>query len=69
MKRRQGQPAWVLAIADRAQLRLHKRYWSLVLRGKLPVKAVTAVARELTGFIWAVLQGPEVWGENVAIQS
>ena len=69
LRRRQGQPAWVLAIADRAQLRLHKRYWSLVLRGKLPVKAVTAVARELTGFIWAVLQGPEVWGEDVAIQN
>ncbi len=65
VKRREGQPAWVLAIADKAQQRLHKRYWSLVLRGKRTTVATTAVARELTGFVWAVLQGPEVWGEDV----
>lgn len=55
-KRREGQPSSVIAIANRAQLRLHKRYWRLTEgRGKVKTKAVTAVARELIGFIWAAL--------------
>jgi transposase len=54
-QRREGQPGWVIASADRAQLRLHKRLWKLALNGKSTNKAVTAVARELTGFIWAAL--------------
>ena len=54
-KRREGQPAWVIQIADRAKKRLHKRYWWLVGQGKLPKLAVTAVARELVGFLWSVL--------------
>jgi len=54
-KRRTGQPGWVIGIADRAQARLHRRYWHLVLRGKPHNKAVTAVARELVGFIWEAL--------------
>ena len=61
VRRRAGQPAWVISIADKAQQRLHRRFWHLVLGGKkLPQKAVVAVARELVGFIWAVLQGPSV---------
>lgn len=60
-RRRVGQPAWVLSIADTAQQRLHRRYWHLVLGGKkVPQKAVVAVARELVGFIWALLQGPRL---------
>jgi len=55
-KRREGQPGWVIAIADRAQARLHRRYWRLVTHGKTHNKAVTAVARELSGFIWAALR-------------
>ena len=54
-KRREGQPGWVIAIADRAQTRLSRRYWKLMMKGKHHNKAVTAVARELVGFIWAVL--------------
>lgn len=53
--RRQGQPGWVVSIADQARRRLHKRYWPLVSAGKHKNKATTAVARELVGFIWAVL--------------
>lgn len=60
MKRRQGQPGWVIAIADRAQQRLHRRMWRLLGRGKPHNKVVTAVARELAGFVWAVMQGPPV---------
>jgi transposase len=54
-KRREGQPQWAIDIADRAWVRLRKRYYRLVHRGKLPCKAVTAVARELAGFIWSAL--------------
>lgn len=54
-KRREGQPQWVIDIADKAQRRLYRRYWYLIHNGKPHCKAVTAVARELSGFIWAVL--------------
>jgi transposase len=55
-RRREGQPSWVLAVADRAQQRLHRRYWRLVLGSKKPPqKAVMAITRELAGFIWAVV--------------
>lgn len=57
-RRRAGQPAAVIALADRAQQRLHRRYSRLVLgRGQPVGKAVVACARELTGFVWAVLSG------------
>ena len=55
-KRRQGQPAAIVSLADRAQQRLNRRFMRLVLaRGKPSQKAVVAVARELAGFVWAVL--------------
>ena len=53
--RRIGQPSEVIAHADKAMLRLHRRYWRLVMAGKASNKAVVAVARELVGFLWAVL--------------
>jgi transposase len=55
-RRRAGQPAAVIALADRAQQRLHRRYSRLLLGRGLPVqKIVVACARELTGFVWALL--------------
>lgn len=55
-KRREGQSPAVVALAVRAQYRLHKRYVKLTER--LPgQKAVTAIARELVGFVWALMQG------------
>lgn len=54
-RRRQGQPERLIALADRAQQRLHRRYVRLTARGVPSTKAVVATARELTGFIWAVL--------------
>ena len=57
--RRQGQPAWAIATADKAQMRLCKRYQRLVARGKPPQKATIAVARELVGFLWAVIREGE----------
>jgi transposase len=47
-------PPAVREIAWKAQCRLHRRYRALVRRGKLKTVAITAVARELAGFIWAV---------------
>lgn len=55
-RRREGQPSEIVALADRAQQRLHRRYWRLVQRGKPTTVAATAVARELTGFVWAALR-------------
>lgn len=49
------QPPEVLMLVRKAQRRLHKRYARLVGRGKRPQVAVTAVARELCGFIWALM--------------
>jgi transposase len=53
--RAQGQPDAIRAETRKAQHRLHRRYWRLVSRGKLPQVAVVAVARELCGFVWALL--------------
>jgi len=41
-------------IAWKAQHRLYKRYRALTRNGKLKTVAITAMARELTGFIWAI---------------
>jgi transposase len=41
-------------IAWKAQHRLHQRYIKLMAKGKIKQKVVTAVARELLGFIWAI---------------
>jgi transposase len=47
-------PLAVRAIAWKAQSRLHNRYRSLIRKGKLKTVAITAVAREFAGFVWAV---------------
>ena len=53
-KRHQGVPAEITEIAWKAQNRLHKRYMKLTMGGKDRRKVMTAVARELLGFIWAI---------------
>src|SRR5438876_7958478 len=53
--RQRGAPADVIARAWTAQQRLHRRYQRLTARGKPNQHIVTAVARELTGFVWAAL--------------
>jgi transposase len=53
-KRQEGVPEEVKEIAWKAQLRLHKRYSRLVASGKDQRKVITAVGRELLGFIWAI---------------
>jgi hypothetical protein len=44
----------VNAIAWKAQHRLHGRYRALMARGKCKQRVVTAIGRELLGFIWAI---------------
>jgi transposase len=41
-------------IAWKAQHRLHARYRHLTMKGKCKQEVVTAVGRELLGFIWAI---------------
>jgi transposase len=49
----------VRAIAEKAERRLTRRFARLVDRGKPNRQAVTAVARELLGFVWAIAQVPQ----------
>jgi transposase len=54
--RRKGCPFAVLKIAKKAQARLHRKFWRMSCRNKLHQVSVTAVARELAGFVWAIGQ-------------
>lgn len=58
-QRREGQPAPVLAIAMKAEQRLCHRYLRLCARQKSKPLVIAAVARELVGFIWAMMQLPK----------
>jgi transposase len=54
-KRQEGLPKAITDIAWEAQRRLHHRYNHLTRVGKKKSQvAVTAVARELSGFVWAI---------------
>ncbi|AIT10860.1 hypothetical protein LEP1GSC005_0128 [Leptospira santarosai str. ST188] len=50
-----GQSALVVSLAEKASLRLHKKFKSMQLRGKTPQVMITAVSRELSGFLWAAM--------------
>ena len=54
LKRQQPVSEEVKAIAWKAQHRLHARYRTLTARGKSKQQVVTAIGRELLGFIWAM---------------
>lgn len=53
-KRQEGVPEEIRQIAWKAQVRLSKRYARLAAAGKDQRKVVTAVGRELLGFVWAI---------------
>src|ERR1700722_7553201 len=53
-KRQEGVSEEIKEIAWKAQHRLHKRYTRLSAAGKDQRKIITAVGRELLGFIWAI---------------
>jgi hypothetical protein len=47
-------PPKIAEIAWTAQERLHRRFWALTNKSKPSPKVVTALARELVGFVWAI---------------
>ncbi|MBV9789221.1 MAG: IS110 family transposase [Chloroflexi bacterium] len=53
-RRQQGLPEQVRDIAWKAQARLCARYRRLMAKGKRNTVAVTAVAREMAAFLWAI---------------
>jgi transposase len=55
-RRQEGQPDWVRALSWKAQNRLHLRFMKLLGRRLQRNKATVAIARELCGFIWALLR-------------
>jgi transposase len=55
-ERNEGVPRSVREISWRAQQRLHRRYARMSGRGLCKQKTVTAIARELAGFVWAIGQ-------------
>jgi transposase len=52
--RQEDQPQAVREIAWKAQLRLCRRYQRLTAKGKTRQVVITAIARELVGFMWAI---------------
>ena len=51
-----GLPRSVREIAWKGQIRLCARYRKLIMAGKLKTVAVTAIAREMAAFLWAIGQ-------------
>jgi transposase len=64
-KRQEGLSEEVKEIAWKAQHRLNQRYRNLAATGKEKQKVVTAVGRELLGFIWAIGVHVERNGQRV----
>ncbi|MGV2948091.1 IS110 family transposase, partial [Acinetobacter sp. AGC35] len=54
-----GLPPEVQRIAWEAQNRLHRKYMTMLGRGKHRSKIVAAIARELAGFVWAIARAME----------
>ncbi len=54
VKRNEGLPREISRIAWQAQVRLCNRYKRMVFRGKNSNLVKTAIARELSGFMWAI---------------
>lgn len=55
--RQNGQPAGVIAYADKANTRLRSKYYRMIRHGKKKNVAVAAIARELACFIWGMMTG------------
>jgi transposase len=53
-ERQEGLPEEVRAIAWKAQVRLCGRYRKMMARGKRQTVVITAIAREMAAFLWAI---------------
>jgi transposase len=54
-KRREGTSEVVIARADKAMRKLHDRYYKMIHQRKNDCVAITAVARQLAGYLWGVM--------------
>lgn len=63
-RRQEGQPREVLAISWKTQNRLYSRFTRLLARRVPRNKALVAIARELTGFLWAALKTQPCYTES-----
>lgn len=63
-ERRKGQPQWAIDIADKAARRLRRRYEHLIHSGKNHNTTITAIARELAGFIWSMVHYYEIYKQS-----
>src|SRR5215831_17830186 len=64
-RRQEGQPDSVRALSWKAQNRLHLRFMKLLGRRLQRNKAKVAIARELCGFIWALLRAQDCYKQSV----
>lgn len=62
LKRQEDLPQSIREIAWKAQVRLCGRFRRLMARGKQRNKVVTAIARELAAFMWAIAKEAQVAG-------
>jgi transposase len=60
-RRQEGQPESVRALSWKAQNRLHLRFHRLLARRLQRNKAKVAIARELCGFLWALLRSQDCY--------
>jgi len=59
LARQEALPQAVRDIAGKGQLRMCQRYRHLVAAGKAKVVVITAIAREMVSFIWAIARTAE----------
>jgi len=55
IRKRKNQKSDIIAYANKAGRRLNKKYIKMIYNGKNSKLTVTAVARELSGFIWGMM--------------
>jgi transposase len=65
-RRQEGQPQAVRDLSWKAQNRLHTRFVRLLARRLQRNKAKIAVARELCGFVWALLRSQDCYKQSTS---
>ena len=55
--RQKGNPAEVIAYADKANARMRRKYYRMIRNGKKHNIAVAAIARELACYVWGMMTG------------
>lgn len=66
-KRQEGLSPEIIAIAWKAQQRLNHKYRSLLAKGKPKQKVITALGRELLGFVWAIANQVALESRNTKV--